>query len=369
MSQINIFIEEKGKYLRLRWKYQGTRFSLSDGFTNNSRGRKRAEATATQIENDILAKNFDKSLERYRIKKPKANASLDHKLTTIYTLWTAYLREHKKTIKASTYHKQFKPIDNYLTTFKSLKIEDSDRLTRAINRDKSPDMSRRILTRLSAAFKWGVSMGLCDENPFDGVATAIKVNRKRRGKKGVDPFTVDERNRITRYFYAEKPDYAPFVEFLFLTGCRPSEAIALEWDNVFAHCIVFDQVAVQGVPGESIQEGTKTEPMRRFPVNEQLKELLLWVESKDLDPTGLVFKSPEGKLLSLSNFTRRHWKKALEDLGIKHRKLYQTRHSFITLCLDKGIDAKDVAKWVGNSPEMIYRHYAGRNPNLDVPEL
>jgi integrase len=33
------------------------------------------------------------------------------------------------------------------------------------------------------------------------------------------------------------------------------------------------------------------------------------------------------------------------------------------------VDAKDVAKWVGNSPEVIYRHYAGSKRNLQVPEI
>jgi integrase len=40
------------------------------------------------------------------------------------------------------------------------------------------------------------------------------------------------------------------------------------------------------------------------------------------------------------------------------------RHSFITFCLEQGMDAKDVAKLVGNSPEIIYRHYAGAKKDL-----
>ena len=365
MATIRPTIAKDGKYLKLRWTHAGKRYSLADGFKDGVRGRKRAEAVAVQIENDILAKNFDESLERYRVAK---KGSKDERPEYIQDIWTAYLKQRQKVVKASTYHKQFKPIDNYFRKIARVKIVNADKFINLIQVSKSPTTAKRYFTQLSAAFKWGMSMGLCDESPFNGLATAIKVS-KSKSKKDIDPFTIEERNRITRYFYDDKPDYAPFVEFLFLTGCRPSEAIALEWENVFAHCIVFDQVAVQGVPGEPIQEGTKTEPFRRFPVNEQLKELLLYVDSKDPDPTGLVFKSPEGKLLDLHNFTSRHWKKALQDLGIKHRKLYQTRHTFITLCLDKGIDAKDIAKWVGNSPEMIYRHYAGRNPNLNVPEL
>lgn len=29
----------------------------------------------------------------------------------------------------------------------------------------------------------------------------------------------------------------------------------------------------------------------------------------------------------------------------------------------------DVARWVGNSPEVIYKHYAGNKRDLQVPEL
>jgi integrase len=63
------------------------------------------------------------------------------------------------------------------------------------------------------------------------------------------------------------------------------------------------------------------------------------------------------------------WKPVLNQLGIEYRKPYQTRHTFITLALDNGLDAKDVARLVGNSPEVIYKHYAGKKRNLEVPEF
>lgn len=34
-----------------------------------------------------------------------------------------------------------------------------------------------------------------------------------------------------------------------------------------------------------------------------------------------------------------------------------------------GIDPKDIAVWVGNSAAVIYKHYAGQNKSLEVPEL
>jgi integrase len=45
------------------------------------------------------------------------------------------------------------------------------------------------------------------------------------------------------------------------------------------------------------------------------------------------------------------------------------RHSYITFCLDAGMDAKDVAKLVGNSAEIIYKHYAGAKRDLIAPDI
>lgn len=45
------------------------------------------------------------------------------------------------------------------------------------------------------------------------------------------------------------------------------------------------------------------------------------------------------------------------------------RHTFITLALESGMDAKDVAALVGNSAEVIYKHYASAKRQLELPEI
>jgi integrase len=80
-------------------------------------------------------------------------------------------------------------------------------------------------------------------------------------------------------------------------------------------------------------------------------------------------------LIDVHNLSNRGWKVVLSQLEtIEYRNLYQTRHTFITAVLETPItmpdgttrllDAKDVAKLVGNSPETIYRHYAGASRPL-----
>jgi integrase len=89
-----------------------------------------------------------------------------------------------------------------------------------------------------------------------------------------------------------------------------------------------------------------------------------------LKPNDMVFPSPSGKPVDLNNFRNRTWKTVLAGLDIQYRKLYQTRHTFITHILETGkLDAKDVARLVGNSPEVIYQHYAGNKQELIVPEF
>lgn len=77
-----------------------------------------------------------------------------------------------------------------------------------------------------------------------------------------------------------------------------------------------------------------------------------------------------GQAIDLNNFRHRTWEKVLKELDNPYRKLYQTRHTFTTHALETGrLDAKDVARLVGNSPKVIYQHYAGTKRELIVPEF
>jgi hypothetical protein len=39
------------------------------------------------------------------------------------------------------------------------------------------------------------------------------------------------------------------------------------------------------------------------------------------------------------------------------------------MALEKGVTVVQVAKWVGNSPEIIMKHYAGTIRQIQVPEF
>jgi integrase len=200
------------------------------------------------------------------------------------------------------------------------------------------------------------------------------------------------------------------TQFGLLTGARVGEILALTWDciNLSERTLLFNKVAGVGESSISIlKHCLKTQRQRFFPINNQLYELLLlllqcktflteqaevtlndcplteseWTKLHEryqgLSPIEqcqskfhVVFPSVLGRHLFIQRSALfKQWKDTIRPLGIDPRSPYNLRHTFISQCLDKGVPVTDVAQWVGNSPAIIYRHYAGILSNKNVPDL
>lgn len=74
-------------------------------------------------------------------------------------------------------------------------------------------------------------------------------------------------------------------------------------------------------------------------------------------------------MINWQNFRKRCWRDLLLGCEIAYRNPYQMRHTFITLALRAGMPVTDVAALVGNSPAIIYKHYAGVSRDLVLPDI
>ena len=110
----------------------------------------------------------------------------------------------------------------------------------------------------------------------------------------------------------------------------------------------------------------KTQSQRVFPCGEGMRTFLSDFITYTGAPEQFLFLSPHSKFINLERFSARHWRKILKTLNIADRGIYQCRHTYITFCIDSGMDAKDVSKLVRNSPGMIYKHYAGPSRLLSL---
>lgn len=364
--------------------FDGKNKYLSLGLSDTPENRAIAEAKATQIAVDYKLGQFDVTLERYKPVRHLTVVSAPTKQAlTLAELWDKYSDFKKPTVSPSTYRGVFQFIKGKVSKFpKSWGSGDGVAVRDWLLKSTTPETTRRVLMHLNACMKWAKKSGLIDSNSFDGLAADVKLPKSQASDDfDIHPFTREERDAIIAALESNQfvhsctakdklhSNYAAYVKFLFFTGCRPSEVIGLQWKHIKEDKILLQQSVVHGVGGHVRKSGLKTQDFRYFPINAQLRTILDSVKPDNVNPEDLVFPSPTGKHIDTHNFASRVWAKVLEGLGIPYRRPYQTRHTFITLCLESGIDAKDVAKWVGNSPEIIYKHYASDKKELDVPEL
>jgi hypothetical protein len=85
-------------------------------------------------------------------------------------------------------------------------------------------------------------------------------------------------------------------------------------------------------------------------------------------PDDFVFTTPQGHPVDGDRFVEQHWHRALSATGIRPRKFYATRHTFISSALTKGANLKWLAEYCGTSVEMIEKHY-GRYMRADADQL
>lgn len=352
---------------------------LSLGLADNPPNRKVAEIKAKQIELDILSGHFDPTLKKYQsiTYKLKSEESLEN--ITFSEIYQKYINIKKEKASPTTWKGTY---INTLNHLHSCPYQTPDRamdLKDWMIANKTLDACKRILVQLNAACNWAVERNLIKVNPFFGKS---KIKSKK-SKAKIHPFSSNEKRTIlTAFEKSEKFSYLlPLINFFFLTGCRTSEAIGLRWKNIKADCssISFEEVMILAQGGVQRKQGTKQSPQRDFPCNAQLRDLLLSIRPSKPIGTASVFLRLDGSPITHQDL-RTAWYGKGKELGIVkqlaadgtidgYRSQYNTRHTFISQCLEAGIPPLQISKWVGNSPEIIFRNYAGIINKLTVPEF
>jgi integrase len=352
---------------------------LSLGLTDNLQNRKVAEIKAKQIELDILAGHFDSSLKKYQsITYETPNSKPEEPKITFTEIYQKYI-DTKKDKSGTTWKGTYNNTLNHLRSCPYQFPNEAMEMKDWMLTNKTLDACRRILMQINAACNWAVERNLLESNPFLGKS---KI-RLKKSKPKIHPFSTNEKQAILIAFEkSEKFNYLlPLIKFFFLTGCRTSEAIGLRWKNIKADCssISFEEVVILGFGGAQRRRGTKQSPQRDFPCNQQLRDLLLSIKPKLAIADSSVFLRPDGSPISHQDL-RTAWYGKGNVLGIVrqlaadgaidgYRPQYNTRHTMISACLEAGISPIQIACWVGNSAEVIFRNYAGIITKVSVPEF
>ncbi|BAU12902.1 hypothetical protein LEP3755_34350 [Leptolyngbya sp. NIES-3755] len=388
----SVNIQNNGGGLRLRWNYAGKLYCLTLGLkADDSHHRRLAEAKASEIEVDILYERFDPTLVKYdprrrMIKLIPVEEKSDLCSIDLPELWQKYIQYKTPLVEETTIRTHYRRVSSHIDKLPYKKLSEALEIRQHLLENHSLKTTKFLLMEIQAACSWAVKRRIIDHSPFAGMALEIEINEDEQEP---DPFSSAARDQIIQAF-ADHPTYSfyrDFVWFLFFSGCRTSEAVALKWKHVdFKNWFITFSEAIVNVSSRKIQKGTKTGKTRKFPCNEQMKSFLIQRRRKSLQDRedDFLFPSLKGKAINTHTFSALCWKGAsdrgtwrdgivyrLEKDGLidQYRSLYSTRHTFITLALYENVPIHQVAKWVGNSPEILLKHYAGQLPDTQVPEL
>lgn len=247
-------------------------------------------------------------------------------------------------------------------------------LSRHAGGPKSPSTQQRYRATINALFNWAVENGYLQSNPWPRTKRNTKKTRrnKQRGQSGVqqnERLNQPSTDEVVQMLDAMSgPNARPgaksrrmVFELMFYAGLRPSEAVALRvencelpetgWGLASVHEARTSSTSRWTREGEAIGE-TKTTP-RDVPTPPVLvTKIRTFVGERT---SGLVAPNERGGMHDISRLSQTWRRHRLNDSW----RPYDLRASITSLHINAGARIAEVATFMGNSPEVIMRHYLG----------
>jgi integrase len=173
------------------------------------------------------------------------------------------------------------------------------------------------------------------------------------------------------------PWFHPIFAFWLGTGLRNSELIGMTWD-----CIRWEQQEMLVIKTlKRIRTNTtarqwaptKTGKHRVVPLTDAVLEVLMehqvaMQQQRLYRSDGLIFLTPRTHDFLYDNLLIAVWKRSLKRCGIRYRRLYSQRHTFLSHTLAAGNSPADVAAVAGHRIETLLSTYAKPTGALKVVE-
>lgn len=206
---------------------------------------------------------------------------------------------------------------------------------------------RKYLNMLKSIMTKAIANDLCLKNPFDGVE---KVKSAKSKKSSI--YTQEEMATMLSHANGWLKH---FLVTAFGTGMRTGELLALKWSDVDFEK---NSIRVQRSITHGVIKGTKTNETRTIDMLSMVKEsLLVLSETRTCE---WVFPNKEGNPYSESkNILKYYFKPLLKKAGVEYKQLRVSRHGFISLMLNRGMDLLWVQNMAGHaSSATTLKHYA-----------
>jgi integrase len=217
---------------------------------------------------------------------------------------------------------------------------------------------RNQLSFLRSALDEAVTDGVLQINPVSLVTASRYQSDKSEAESSyvVDPLSPAEVDALLSA--AGNKQWENLFRFAIQTGLRSSELCALRWRDID---FVSRTAHVQNASVVGVIKGTKTKAgTRKVELTEEALKALASQKLFTFMKGETIFEDPKSNKpwASADAIRKKAWVPILRKAGIRYRNPYQTRHTFATSHISKGVNLFWLAGQMGHKgPEMLFRHY------------
>ncbi len=196
--------------------------------------------------------------------------------------------------------------------------------------------------------EYGVNNELLSAVPFRNIP-AIKGERKPK-LTDVDFYTIDQYNALISVVDEDRDILA--YRMLMFCGLRLGELTALQVKHINGDSITIEQT--MGLHAKKVTSPKTTNSYRRVVMDATTAAMVAkWTEG--LDPECFVM-TRDYHMEEYNNFRRRHYR-YVKKANLPRIRVHGLRHSHVSLLIEKGFSAHDIADRIGDTVTMVNEIY------------
>ena len=249
---------------------------------------------------------------------------------------------------------------------------------------------RKYLSVIKSILFYAVQeLRVLGDNPADRLKIEVQDNvaLKKEDKK-VKYFSLDEMNQLLDYLKTYKhqrfPEYQMYymlIFFLYKTGLRISEALALRWDEIEGNMLDINKQTSRDDNNKVILTTLKNDcSYRTIQIEDEVlrelkkfkakqNELILGNPRFCKNKDSIIFQNYNGHYLTPS-IIRETIQNYHQASGVEYRGLHAFRHTHATLLLESGVSEIYVAKRLGHKDtKELSRTYGHITNKIQTDEL